>query len=134
MTDDRTAELDAFFESYREAYTALDLAAVLEHYSVPLLSVTLDDVYWLTSESDIESVMGAYLDTLRKREYGHGEIDALVYHPLSEQTVLASSAWTRYAEDGELLERLGTTYLCRNTDDGWRIVALVLHDPETMIE
>ena len=134
MTDDRTAALDAFFDSYREAYTALDLEAVLEHYTVPLLSVTQDDVYWLTSESDIESVMGAYLDTLREREYGHGEIDTLAYHHLSEQTVLASSAWTRYTEDDELLEQLGTTYLCRDTDDGWQIAALVLHAPETMID
>lgn len=134
MTDDRTAELDAFFDSYREAYTALDLEAVLEHYTVPLLSMTQDDVYWLTSDGDLRSVMGAYLDSLHERGYGHGEIDALAYHYLSERTVLASSAWTRYTEDDELLERLGTTYLCRDTDDGWQITALVLHDPETMIE
>lgn len=134
MTDDATAALDEFFESYRNAYTTLDLESVLAHYTVPLLSVTADDLFWLTAEDDLESMMGAYLETLREREYDRGEIDALTYHFLSERDVLASSAWTRYTSDDDVLERLGTTYLCRRTDDGWRIVALVLHDPEAVID
>lgn len=134
MTDDATAALDEFFESYRNAYATLDLESVLAHYTVPLLSVTADDLFWLTAEDDLESVIGAYLETLREREYDRGEIDALTYHFLSERDVLASSAWTRYTSDDDVLERLGTTYLCRQTDDGWRIVALVLHDPEAVID
>jgi hypothetical protein len=133
VTQERTAGLDEFFASYREAYTALDLDAVLDHYTVPLLSVTADDLYWLTDADDLESVMGAYLETLRERDYDRGEIDRLAYHPLTDRDVLVSSAWTRYTIDDEVLERLGTTYLCRRADDGWRIVALVLHDPETVI-
>lgn len=134
VADTDTDSLERFFESYRDAYTNLDLEAVLDHYSVPLLSVTREDRFWLTSESDLESVMGAYLEQLRERGYDHGEIDAISYHVLSEQDVLVSSAWTRYTTDDEVLERLGTTYLCCHTGQGWRIVALVLHDPETMIE
>ena len=133
MTDDSTAELDAFFASYREAYTNLDLEAVLDHYNVPLLSVTAGELYWLTTSEELESVMGAYLDTLADGDYDHGEIDAMSYHRLSERDVIASSAWTRYTTDGDVFERLGTAYLCRRTDDGWRIVALVLHDPGTAI-
>lgn len=133
MTDDPTGELDAFFASYRESYTDLDLEAVLEHYNVPLLSVTDEELYWLTTPAELESMMGAYLDTLAEGGYDRGEIDALSYHPLSERDVIASSAWTRYTTDGDVFERLGTTYLCRRTEQGWRIVALVLHDPETAI-
>ncbi|MFB6096868.1 MAG: hypothetical protein ABEJ74_05730 [Haloferacaceae archaeon] len=106
--DVATDELDAFFASYREAYTDLDLDAVVEHYTVPLLSVTPDDLFWLTSETDVRKVMGAYLDTLDEAAYDRGEIDRLVYHPLSDQDVLASSAWTRYTTAGEVMERLGT--------------------------
>lgn len=132
-TDDQIAALDAFFESYREAYTTLDLESVLGHYNVPLLSVTEEDLFWLTSESDLESMMGAYLETLRDRDYERGEIDAMSYQFLSERDVVASSAWTRYTTDDDVLERLGTTYLCRRFEEGWRIVALVLHGPEQAI-
>lgn len=132
-TDEATAALDSFFDSYRVAYTSLDLSAVLDHYTVPLLSVTKDDLFWLTTEADLESMMGAYLDSLQDRDYDRGEIDALSYHFLSERDVIASSAWTRYRTDETILERLGTTYFCRRFDDSWRIVALVLHGPDQLI-
>lgn len=132
-TEEAIAALDSFFESYSEAYTSLDLQAVLDHYTVPLLSVTEDDLFWLTTQSDLESVMGAYLESLRDRDYGRGDIDALSYHVLSRRNVIASSAWTRYTTDGAVLERLGTTYFCRLLDGDWQIVALVVHDPDQLI-
>ena len=137
MSDDVNAgladELDRFFETYRDAYAARDVAAIREHYGVPLLSVTPDDRVWMETGEAVEKVMSAYLDTLPD-DFDHGEIDELVYHPLADDAVVASSAWTRYTADGEVFEELGTTYLLHRTDDGWRIVALVLHDPATIIE
>lgn len=132
MTDD-SDDLEAFFATYRQAYTELDLDAIVEHYDVPLLSVTPEERYWLTSREEIEGIMAAYLDTLRDGNYDHGEIDAIEYHRLTDVDVLVSSAWTRYTTDGDVFERLGTTYLLRDTDEGWKIYALVLHDPETAI-
>lgn len=136
MVDIPTHELDEFFATYRESYTDLDLDAIVEHYNVPLLSITPDDLFWLTSEEDVRKVMGAYLDTLESGAYHHGVIDDIAYHPLTEQDVVVSSAWTRYADETEteVMERLGTTYFLRDTDEGWKIIALALHDTETMIE
>lgn len=134
MTDAPLDDLDGFFETYRQAYADLDLDAVLDHYNVPLLSITPDDLYWLTDATDVRTVMSAYLDTLRDGDYDGGEIDDLVYHPLTDRDVVASSAWTRYTTEGDVFERLGTTYLLRHTDDGWRIVALALHDVDRVIE
>lgn len=134
MTDTTFDDLDEFFETYRRAYTDLDLDAILEHYNVPLLSITPDDLYWLTEEADVRSIMSAYLDTLRDGDYDRGEIDDLAYHPLTDLDVIASSAWTRYTTQGDVFERLGTTYLLRHTDDGWRIIALALHDADRVIE
>ena len=134
MTHAPLDDLDEFFETYRRAYTDLDLGAVLEHYNVPLLSITPDDLYWLTEEADVRSVMSAYLNTLRDGDYDHGEINDLAYHPLTDRDVIASSAWTRYTTQGDVFERLGTTYLLRRTDDGWRIIALALHDADRVIE
>jgi hypothetical protein len=134
VPDVDTADLDDFFESYRRAYTDLDLDAIVDHYSVPLLSLAPEDTFWLTSEADVRSVMGAYLDTLAEGSYDHGEIDTLVYHPLTDRDVLASSAWTRYDTDGDVFERLGTTYFLRRTDGEWCILALALHDPGAVID
>lgn len=131
--DDLADELDAFFETYRDAYANLDVEAIREHYAVPLLSVTPDDRVWMETAEAVEKVMSAYLDALRAGGYDHGELDEAVYHPLSDDAVIASTAWTRYAADGEVFEELGTTYLLHRTDDGWRIVALVVHGPETVI-
>lgn len=129
-----TDALDAFFDSYRQAYTDLDLDDVMAHYSVPLLSLAPEDTFWLTNEEDVRKVMGAYLEMLAESGYDHGEIDDLVYHPLTDRDVIASSAWTRYDAEGDVFERLGTTYLLRKTDGAWRILALTLHDPEALIE
>lgn len=130
--DDVESELDAFFATYRAAYAARDVGAIREHYGVPLLSVTPDDLVWMETGEAVEKVMAAYLDTLPD-DFDRGEIDELVYHLLTDDAVVASSAWTRYTADGEVFEELGTTYLLHRGDDGWRIVALVLHDPGAVI-
>ena len=137
MSDDVRAdlreELDRFFETYREAYADMDVSAIREHYAAPLLSVTPDGRVWMETGEDVETVMAAYLDTL-PGDFDRGEIDELVYHPLTEDAVIASSAWTRYTADDDVFEELGTTALLHRDEDGWRIAALVLHDHDAVID
>ena len=134
MTQSTDEELDRFFETYREAYTNLDIDAIVDHYTVPMLSVTEKGLYWLSLEEDVRKVMGAYLDTLREREYDRGRIDSIAYHHLTDRDVIASSTWTRFTTDDEVLERLGTTYLLRRTDEGWQIAMTLLHGPGTALD
>jgi hypothetical protein len=39
----------------------------------------------------------------------------------------------RYNTDGQELERLGETYTLRRTEDGWKIVVAMMHNPEAVL-
>lgn len=52
---------------------------------------------------------------------------------LSSRVALASAEILRYKAGGELLERVGASYVLRRTNEGWKIPAIVTHDPDSVL-
>tara|TARA_B100000809_G_scaffold160619_1_gene158010 strand:+ start:2356 stop:2526 length:171 start_codon:yes stop_codon:yes gene_type:complete len=53
---------------------------------------------------------------------------------LNDNTAIASSLAVRYSEGGVELERRGATFVLRKTVGGWKIVSLVHHSPDNVIQ
>jgi hypothetical protein len=52
---------------------------------------------------------------------------------MSEDIALVSVSRVRYKTDGSELEQLGETYTFRKTEKDWKIVAAMVHDPDTVL-
>jgi len=44
-----------------------------------------------------------------------------------------STQTVRYKTDGQELEKVGFTYVLRKTNEGWKVAALVGHDPTSVL-
>ena len=48
---------------------------------------------------------------------------------LTPTSAIASGEFVRYRADGSVLSRHGNAYVFSKGDDGWRVVAMLSHDP-----
>jgi hypothetical protein len=53
---------------------------------------------------------------------------------MSRDAALVSVGRVRYTTSGEELERLGEPYTLRKTDDGWKVVAAMIHGPDAVLK
>jgi ketosteroid isomerase-like protein len=91
--------------------------------------VSAPGVVVLTNPSDIEMLVGRIMGDLKARGYGRSELTDLQVSQIGEPVACVSVNRVRYKTDGQELERLGETYMLRNSDGGWKIVVATIHDP-----
>jgi hypothetical protein len=103
----------------------------LPYLDQPALLVGPQGVIALPTPSAIEPIFGPVMESLRTRGYARSELGSLEIRILSAQAALSTGIAIRYRTDGTELENAGITYLLRKSDDGWKIVAMVLHGTPT---
>jgi ketosteroid isomerase-like protein len=128
---DETAIGQMLGEYYR-AFSTLNVQAILPYLNQPALLVGPQGVIALPTPSAIEPIFSPVMEGLRTRGFGRSELGSAEIRILSGQAALATGIAIRYKTDGTELERAGITYLLRKSDDGWKIVAMVLHGAPAM--
>ena len=121
------------FTNYVQTFQTLDPQATLAYFHVPCMLIPPQGVRVLATAADVESVLIQVMDGFKARGYGRSELTDLHVHQMSKDTALVSVSRVRYKSDGRELERLGETYTLRSTDDGWKIVVAMIHDPDTVL-
>jgi len=87
----------------------------------------------MTSPSEVESLLAAMMSALQRRGYGRSEIADMSVNRVSNSGAVVSVRRIRYRTDGSELERLGETYMLREVDRDWKIVAAMVHDPGAIL-
>jgi len=87
-----------------------------------------------TSVSQVEEFWGPRFDELKAQGFDRTERAEANIKVLNDNTAMASSKAIRYTEDGSELERRGATFALRKTDGGWKIVTLIHHSPDNVIQ
>ena len=72
-------------------------------------------------------------ESLKAQGYGRSELADLRLKQVSAGLFVASGIAVRYKADGQELGRMGVTYVLRKTNEGWKLAALVGHDPGTAL-
>jgi ketosteroid isomerase-like protein len=129
MSDE--AAVRKMLDEYYRAFSTLRVQAILPYLDQPALLVGPQGVIALPTPSAIEPIFGPVMESLRTRGYARSELGSQEIRILSAQAALATGIAIRYRTDGTELESAGITYLLRKSDDGWKIVAMVLHGAPT---
>ena len=133
MTD-LEQEVDQVFVDYFRDFSNLDLKAIVSYFHLPCTFIVPQEVFVFPSASEVEGFWGPRFAALKAQRFGHTERAAGNVRALNDDTAIASSLAVRYSEDGVELERRGATFILRKNCGEWKIVSLVHHSPDNVIQ
>ena len=133
MTD-LEQEVDQVFVDYFRDFSNLDLKAIVSYFHLPCTFIVPQEVFVFPSASEVEGFWGPRFADLKALRFGHTERAAGNVRALNDDTAIASSLAVRYSEDGVELERRGATFILRKNGGEWKIVSLVHHSPDNVIQ
>ena len=133
MTD-LEQEVDQVFVDYFRDFSNLDLKAIVSYFHLPCTFIVPQEVFVFPSASEVEGFWGPRFADLKAQRCGHTERAAGNVRALNDDTAIASSLAVRYSEDGVELERRGATFILRKNGGEWKIVSLVHHSPDNVIQ
>ena len=133
MTD-LEQEVDQVFVDYFRDFSNLDLKAIVSYFHLPCTFIVPQEVFVFPSASEVEGFWGPRFADLKAQRFGHTERAAGNVRAVNDATAIASSSAVRYSEDGVELERRGATFILRKNGGEWKIVSLVHHSPDNVIQ
>jgi ketosteroid isomerase-like protein len=127
-------EVDQLFAAYFRDFSNLDLKAIVSYFHHPCTFIVPQGVFVFSSASEVEGFWAPRFDDLKTQGFGRTERAEANVKVLSDNTAMASSRAVRYKKDGSELERRGATFALRKTADGWKIVMVIHHSPDNVIQ
>jgi len=125
-------EIRALFDEIAAAFSVLDIARYKRTYQLPALIITPNNCIAIRDEAELDVFIAPLVEGLRARGYARSTYRDLSVHKFDDSRAFTSMHWTRYKQDGSVLEELGATYIIVRTKDGWRLATLMAHDAGTV--
>lgn len=131
MEDHREAIKDRFI-AYLLAFNLLKPTKVLEFFHLPSMLMTSKEVAVMEKPVEVLGVFAILMDDLKERDFEESKIvSPLQITQLSENQAQVVAVAKRFNRSQEEIEHFGFTYTLRKVEGDWKIIAGVLHDPET---
>lgn len=119
-------QITAFLDSYRDAFNALDAAAIGRHFALPAMLMDGAPVVWTTADqitANMQALTGLYRD--KGFSAATYVIDALL--PQGADDAVVNLLWTVERRQGPQW-RFRTGYNLRRFGDGWKIVLCTAYE------
>jgi ketosteroid isomerase-like protein len=121
----------AFFATYTAAFTALDTAAIIDHFHFPAQITTETAGYVFATRSDMVQDMSGFVAFYADQGFERAVLADLQVQELSPAFALAHVNWHLKHKDGSDLVRVHTTYILRLTEAKPAIIGILAHDEDT---
>ncbi len=128
------ADVKAMHDIYYQYFADGQAGAIADEiYHPNRIRFGADGATLATGRDDIEAGMRQAIDGLVAQGYDHSEMMTPSICAPNPGTVIVSGGIRRYHDDGSVLGELGASYIYGQTEDGWRIHAVIGHDPTTAV-
>lgn len=117
--------LEALYDYYK-TFSALDLNAIVQHFSEPCISTSSHGVFSADNRRGLANAFGPLVEGLKEKSYERSEFVEAEVITLSETAALVRGVAVRYKLDGSELERVPISYLMHRSAHGWTIATIVL--------
>lgn len=126
-------ETQAFFETYRDAFNALDGDAVADlwHARSAISSSAADGLArltWWSDDAPMRANHRALCDVYRAADYGRADFTIEQHVPMGADHAFAHLHWTLTRADGSLLQHFHTGYQLLRTAQGPKVLLAVAHE------
>ncbi len=132
-----TDEIGAFFESYREAFSAWDPERVVEHYTFPAQIVGQADaprIVCLDSAAALVDVVRSVLARYEQVGCKSAAINSLETEALSAHIARAQLNWGLLDVNGKELFNFDTLYTVVQWASAWKIASVVAYNEVPRIQ
>jgi hypothetical protein len=122
------AEVECFFESYRDAFNRLDGEAVanLWYSCSGITHLNRDgdaaEITWWNEASPMRENMQKLCDVYRTNDYSHANFQIDAFRSLGPHHAFADLHWDLFRKNGESLQSFNTGYNLMRTRDGIRVL------------
>jgi hypothetical protein len=121
----------SFFDHYAVAFTALDVAGILDHFSFPCQIATENSGYAFADRGAIEADMSGFVQFYADQGFERAELKRLDFQPLSDTFGLAHVNWRLVKTGGETLVDLDSTYILRVGGAAPAIIGILGHNEDS---
>jgi 3-oxoadipate enol-lactonase len=132
MQDQRPAILKKFGE-YAQTFNLLQPTKVAPFFHLPAILMTSSQVAVMQNSVEVLGIFAILMDGLKEKNFKKSEvIGELQVTQLSDNQGQVVGIAKRFNDKDEEIEHFGFTYTLRKVEDKWKIIAGVLHEPETL--
>jgi hypothetical protein len=121
----------SFFDRYAAAFSALDVAGILDHFSFPCQIVGEKGGQAYADRAAIEADMDGFTRFYARQDFAQAEIARLEYQCLSQAFSLAHVHWRLRQKSGEAFIDFNTTYVLRMNRDAPAIIGVLGHTEDS---
>ena len=118
----------SFFSEGRADFIADRIYAAQSYY------VENDGPVFIPTRSENEDDFQTSFTGLEAQDYDRSETQYMNICVLNPTGAILSAVYTRYRTDGSILQELGGTYMFAKFEEGWRILAVISHSSEKVIQ
>jgi hypothetical protein len=126
--------MNDYFAAFADLGPTFDMRRALSFFHEPSMLITATRASSYLTRGDAEAGwVNAFVARQRERGYARQDVPQLHVKQMSNSVALASVEIVRYRAGGEVLERVGASYVLRRTNEGWKISAVITHDPDSVL-
>jgi hypothetical protein len=119
------------FGAYAQVFNLLDPEKVKSYFHIPSMLMTSEEVAVMENSEQVVKVFTPLMERLKLQNFAESKIvGELKVSQLSNNQGLVVGAAKRFDKDDKEIEYFGFTYTLRKDEEGWKIIAGVLHEPE----
>jgi hypothetical protein len=127
-------DITAFFERYRDAFNALDGAAIADLYAEPSgIAQGGTYTYWPT-RTPVRENMAALCELYRKKGYARANFDATSFIPQGDRYAIADLRWSIEWASTEEPWVFNTTYNLVRTDQDWKVLLCTAYQEDKLFQ
>jgi hypothetical protein len=124
-------EVAAALKEYHRLFSSKHAADMADRgYGAPLMSLGRGSYTVWATRKDVEAWADAFVTRLQTEGWDRSEMPSPSICVLTPTSAIASGEFLRYRKDGSVLSRHGTAYVFSKGAEGWRVVAMLSHDPK----
>ena len=130
---DQREDIQKTFGEYLSAFNTLKPTEVESFLHLPSMLMTSGQVVVMHKTDEVLGVFNVLMESLKLKNFAESKlIGSLQVTQLSDNQGLVIGAAKRFDKKDQEIEHFGFTYTMRKVEDKWKIIAGVLHDPETL--
>ena len=124
--------VNQLFSTYVKYWSDQNFNKISEEiYGVPFTLYNQDEVTVFSTEDQVVSFLKNTFNQLEENNYGYSVTNSFEHYKEENNTIIIEMNFTRFLKDGNIMgeEERKASYILKNIDGSFKIVALIPHSP-----